>query len=351
MNLSVITYTIRSGGLEWMIKYLAHQTFQDFEWIVVDAFHEQRKEVLGDLSKDLGVHLIHLPEPDPGYKYLHYNIASNGNEALKHVTTPNIVIIDDWHVFPQNLLEEQMKYLEMGYAACPRWHHVAMKEPTGDEYTNGYNEFVASLEVTEIDQRSSKDAPRAFAHTQSIIKGCPASWWWPNASSVPSEYMIEKAQGYDERLNGGTGGTDNDIAMRMQLCGLKFLYLLYMDVYHINTSGLAVRQIPGLCETGHDRSPFTYNQYHKGDPNLVENESLITTVEDGIKFFKCKHCGVHGVIDSQDVINSNMRNRRIVPPTEAVGLPRGNLLEDRKKMIADGYTHITKCSICGSNNA
>jgi len=350
MELSVLTYTIRSGGLDWMARYLAMQTFpkEKFEWIVVDGFYEDRKEELGDLCRSLGIHLIHVPEPELPYTCLDYNIASNGNLALAHVTTPNIVIIDDWHIFPQNLLESHMKYLAMGYAAIPQWIHVEHVVPTGEEYQSGYEGFI-SREVTsrihEPDQRLR--ALRGIKKSQ-VVVDAPPSWWWPNATSVLSKHMIDLAQGYDERLNGGTGGTDNDIAWRMEALGLKCIFIPDLVVYHVDTTGLPRRPMKGLCQGPHDRNPFTYNQYHRGDPNLVENEQLRTFVEEGIKFLVCKECGACGVIDSQEVLKSNMRHRTLVPPSYAAGHPRARLLAARKEMRAKGYNHSTRCVICST---
>jgi len=346
INLSVVIYTVRAGGLNWMLRLLGNQTFPttNFELIVVDGFFEERKDSLGKLAKSLGIHLIHLPEPILSYRPMDYVIASNGNLALAHVTTDHVIIIDDWHFFPQNLLETHMKYLALGYAAIPQWHHVEFTEPTGLEYQTGYDDFVATnIRITERDSRASglQNLPPG-----KILVDVPSSWWWPNSTSVPAKYMIDLAQGYDERLNGGTGGTDNDIAWRMGEFGLKCIYIPDLVVYHIDTRSLPRRPYPGVCDGPHDRAPFVCNQYHHGDPNLVENEYLRAYVEDDVKFFVCKRCGVCGVLDSQDVLRSNIKNHRLVPPNFAAGHSRSDLLRVREEMRKNGYCHSSRCVLC-----
>jgi len=76
-------------------------------------------------------------------------------------------------------------------------------------------------------------------------------------SSDLSKYIIDLCGGYDERLNGGTGGTDIELAIRMKRAGLRFVYIPETIVYHIDTSGLIVRTMETVCPVGHDRTPFT----------------------------------------------------------------------------------------------
>lgn len=351
-EMSVITYTIREGGLSWMAKYLAGQTFKNFEWIVIDGFYNARHDELTKQCKDLGVHLIHLPEPKLPYKLTDYNIASNGNEALKHVTTPWIVIIDDWHIFPDNLLETHIPFLKKGFSSIPTWHHIKRIVPTGDEYSS-YPVFEKSVLTPLIYDRDSRftafveNYPRYMQLGHQCMIEASESWWWPNSTSVPTKFIIDECGGYDERLNGGTGGTDIELAIRMKRAGLRFIYIPETIVYHVDTSGLIVRTMDTVCPVGHDRTPFTNNQYHQGDPNLIETDTLKTVRDpDGIKYYTCKYCGGVGLVDSQEAINATYRSNHLVPPTTGGGIPRRSLLEERKKLFSNGYNHSTLCETC-----
>ena len=351
-KMSVITYTIREGGLDWMARYLSKQTFTEFEWIVVDGFYSKRHEHLTQLCKELNVHLIHLPEPVLPYKLTDYNIASNGNEALKHVTTEHIVIIDDWHIFPDNLLETHIPFLKKGFSSIPTWHHISKITPTGEEYDN-YPIFEKSVLTPLIYDKDSRfvqfveQYPRYMQLGHQSMIEASESWWWPNSTSVPSKYIIDLCGGYDERLNGGTGGTDIELAIRMKRAGLRFIYIPETVVYHIDTSSLVARTMDTICPVGHDRTPFTSNQYHQGDPNLIENDILKTVRDqDGVKYYECKHCGGVGLVDSQEVINSTYRSNHLIPPTIGGGISRRSLLEERKKLFSSGYDHSTLCEIC-----
>ena len=347
IELSVISYTVREKGLDWQAKFLSQQTFSKdkFEWIVVDGFYHERHDELTEQCRELGVHLIHLPPPELGYKVVGYDLASMGNAAFAHVTTPNIVIIDDHHIFPQNLLEVHAKYLKLGYASIPQWTHVDFFQPTGNEYEDGYDEFIKH----EVKPRLHEPDPRmrglAGIQPGQVVVDCSAAWWWPNSTGVPLKHVLD-CGGYDERLNGGTGGTDSDLAQRMLMAGVKYLYVPSLSVYHIDTSGLATRVIPDLCNDPHNRDPFACNQFHRGDPNLVENDHIRTFVEDGVKYFVCKTCGANGIIDSQDVLRSNAKSHQLIPPSFAAGYPRARLMKVRQELRDSGYTHETKCVTC-----
>jgi len=348
MDMSVITYTIREKGLNWQAKFLSQQTFDKdrFEWIVVDGLYKERHDELASQCRELGIHLIHLESPQLEYKIVGYDLAALGNWAFAHVTTPNIVIIDDHHIFPQNLLETHFHYLKIGYASIPQWTHVDYFEPTGNEYETGYDDFIRSDVIPRLHEPDPRMKGLSGIQPGHVVIDAPAAWWWPNSTAVPAKFVIELAQGYDLRLIGGTGGTDSDLAQRMALAGLKYVYVPDLNVYHIDTSGLKTRTIPGLCGGPHNREPFACNAYHRGDPNLIENEYLRTFVEDGVKYFVCKKCGANGIIDSQDVIRSNAVARRIVPPSFAGGYRRANLLQVRQSLLDAGYSHSTNCVRC-----
>ncbi len=304
-KVSVLLITIRFGGLDWQLRYLAQQTHSVDEFIVVDGCYESRHEEIMALARELGVNLIHLPEPELSYHAIP-NRCSNVNFAIAHARNPLCVFIDDWHVIPDNFIDTHVKLYNDGYAGVVRWVHTPFMS------LSSYDSFAQRLGEEEEDDRIlilNKDTDGDVRGN--IVLDIPVDWWWPNSTSAPLNFLLA-VNGFDEIFNGGTGGEDVDIATRMSHLGLHYAMDTRVTCYHVSHVGIHSRPaIKPMCGNDkHDRKPFTYNEYYKGDPNLVENDYMTTQVVDGIKAFRCKKCGLQGIIDSGEVLRQRQRQKR-----------------------------------------
>jgi len=363
-KVSVLLITIRHGGLDWQLRYLAQQTHPVDEFIVVDGFYDLRHEAMMTLAKELGLNLVHLREPELSY-HTSPNRCSNINFAIAHVRHPLCVFVDDWHVLPDNFIEAHVALYNAGYAGVVRWIHTPYME------LSDYNSFADRAEDC---RPNMADACHHFKHKQhfpfteergrawidlhvedsririlnkdlsgdvrgNIVTDIPADWWWPNSVSVPLKYLLA-VNGFDETFNGGGGCEDVDIATRMSYLGMRFAMDTRVTCYHVNHVDIPIRPtVKPMCSY-HHKVPFWHNQYHDGDPELVESERLLTWWADGIRVCKCKLCGWQGIIDSSELLKLKKEHKAIQAPLESLGIRRTNLRELRISLGLPPEGHI-----------
>jgi glycosyltransferase involved in cell wall biosynthesis len=61
-RISIVTITARPGFIGDAVRSLKKQTFQDFEWIIVDKLFWERREQVKEYMKDKGITYLHLPD-------------------------------------------------------------------------------------------------------------------------------------------------------------------------------------------------------------------------------------------------------------------------------------------------
>src|SRR5712671_7816501 len=60
-KISVCCITARPGGLDVLLTGLKHQTFRDFELVLVDAVYDRRVSLVQDAATDARVAVVHTP--------------------------------------------------------------------------------------------------------------------------------------------------------------------------------------------------------------------------------------------------------------------------------------------------
>lgn len=319
-KVSISICTARYGGLEWQLKLLSRQTFKDFEVIVSDGCYLDRENEIKVLATDLGLNLTYTHEVFP-FPSKHAR-SINENITISLATSPVLIFMDDYQVFPENYIEEHYKTCSRGFASICRWKKV--------KYIGDVDYSEVDLEITEEDPRYIEIQKR---ESQIHIREAPWDWWWPSSSAVPMSFL-RKANGYNEMYCGGTGGEDVDLSYRMWKLGLQYIYNPDVVIYHIEHGNydnplIPMRKTPhrgGLpkCSYIHNVLPFTKNEYHQaGDRNLVENEWLYTWFDHGYKLFQCKHCGEKGAIDGIQMLENTKKrcNEGIYVPPNSISFP------------------------------
>jgi len=356
VQVSVLEITVRWGGLEEQIKYLARQTHSISEFVVVDGWFDQRHAAVMSLASSLGLNLVHLREPQLSYN-TYPNRCSNINFAIAHARYPLCVFIDDWHVIPDDFIESHVKMYKAGFAGVVRWIHTPFMMPM--EY-NEFQDRVWNLPPPTMDEAIkhfkmkehlpfSEERGREWIALHSedtrihilqkdhlfvkgnIITNIHDDWWWPNSASAPLRALIS-VNGFSESFNGGTGGEDVDCATRMSRIGVKFALDTRVTVYHINHLSIPQRPVPQPLCSFHDRAPFTNNEYYQGDAALRETEQLRTWECEGIRVCQCKLCGWRGIVDSNELLALNRTILPILAPTESLGIKRTNIVELRREL-------------------
>lgn len=222
--------------------------------------------------------VLHKQQTFPKTTFM--NQAWARNELLTYLddTSRFVLFFDDWQRPSERLLEEHLKYLKLGYGVCGR---------KIDCDKDGFN--------CEDDKRN-----------RGILRVADYGMFWTANASAPCEH-IERVNGFDNRYNGGTGGEDYDLALRMSRLGLKFVYNPEAISYHHNHDHLSPQR------PSHDLSEFKYlpEYRHYGDWQRMDSEQYEFWWDGPVKYFRCRKCGAVGIVDSIQVYQYNLRHNVI----------------------------------------
>ena len=204
------------------------------------------------------------------------------NELLSYADCRYVIFFDDWQKPNSDILVEHLHYLKKGYAVCGRRLEC-------DKDGNNCNES----------RKLRNDKPRKCKYEQ---------FWTCNSSAKLDDIL--KVNGFDNRYNGGSGGEDYDIGMRISRLGVKTIYNPNAIAHHYNHSHLENVTKRNICTHYHDLSKYKHipKYGHLGDWNLMESEEYELWWEGPIKYFKCKDCGELGILDSMQVYYYNRDN-------------------------------------------
>ncbi len=245
---------------------------------VLTTKYEEKEYVLNN-----GIKIKYIKQktfPKTGYM----NQAWARNELLCYADSEFILFFDDWQAPDSNILIEHLKYLRQGYT-------VSGKRLECDK--NGNN-----------CRKDSRD-------TCGIRYNQPGFFYTCNASAKLLD--IKNVNGFDNYYCGGTGGEDFDIGIRIVRFGSKALYNSNAIAYHYNHDDIPKDPSPNqhvkMCDA-HYLSAYKNIPEHKhnGDWNLMISDELELWWEGPIKYYKCKKCGVIGILDSVQVFQHNTKN-------------------------------------------
>jgi len=226
--------------LEMTVNCLIKQTFQDFEFIIVDALHETR---------DFPFHLIpfpfkHVPVHENHRFWLdkkRWNVAGCLNTGLLHAEGELIVRIDDCSEFETTFLERIWEAYQNDLWLQAM--HIRFFKGRPAKYDNEYREkgYEAryALMVTEEERF---DVLNRIYGENGIIRDTRyetvkkaggtmiAPYQWMYGYSTFTLEAILKINGFDELFDGDKSLEDQDCGSRLDLSGYKNKFLL--DVSH-----------------------------------------------------------------------------------------------------------------------
>lgn len=205
------------------------------------------------------------------------------NELLSYADHKYILFFDDWQKPHHDILLEHLHYLKKGYAVCGR-----------------------RLECDK-DGNNCKESRKLRNEKP---KRCKYEQFWTCNSSAKLDDVLN-VNGFDNRYNGGSGGEDYDMGMRISRLGVKMIYNPNAIMYHYNHNHLTNARKE--CTIYHDLSAYKYipKYGHLGDWNLNKSKEYELWWEGPIKYFKCRHCGNIGILDSMQVYYHNRDNNII----------------------------------------
>lgn len=221
------------------------------------------------------------------------------NELLCYANSKYILFFDDWQRPHRDILTEHLRYLDKGHTVCGR-----------------------RLEC----DKNGNDCKECRKLRNEKPKKCKYEQFWTCNSSAKLDNIL-RVNGFDNRYNGGSAGEDYDIGMRISRLGTKMIYNPNAIAYHYNHSHLVgTKKVDTICQHSHNISAYKHiPEYgHLGDWNLMESKEYELWWEGPIKYFKCRHCGDVGILDSMQVYYHN-KNCNIVKVENGLEQVRENL--------------------------
>lgn len=219
------------------IQSLAKQTFRDFELVLVDALHEQRKT--HDFSK-LPFIVKHVPI-HPNHRFWldrkRWFVCAALNTGIIHAEGELLVRIDDCSEFNEQFLQRFWDGYRSGFfplAMHTRYRNGKQAYYDEEYRKNGYEfarERAEDQKVLEQFHERGKPVrdtrwPTVEARGGRMV-GFPQ--WFYGYSSVSLDAAL-KLNGFNELFDGLKGQEDQEFGMRLGLAGYRDMFLL--DVNH-----------------------------------------------------------------------------------------------------------------------
>jgi len=195
MKITVLTPTCRYyEHLAEQIEALNVQTLQDFEWIVVDDFHKERKGTFKELVKDK-FPLIHIP---PREIVPYSAIAMAFNTGLIYAQGELVYLMNDYVIPEPSCLERH-------------W-----------EIYHKYKKVMISGQIRGLhDYRESYTENQIEEGLYEVFRELCHGWWAGRNDSVSLEALLE-CNGFEEFLDGQHSMQDAELAERLLTYGVRF---------------------------------------------------------------------------------------------------------------------------------
>ena len=281
-------------------KSLSDQTFKDFEFILVDALHDQREPY--GFSK-LPFPVKHVPV-HPNHRFWldrkRWSVCGSLNTGIIHSEGELIVRIDDCSEFDPDFLQRFWDGYQSGY--FPLAMHIRYlggkparlnEEYRKEGYEAKHSESFEKGEKLKVLEKIYGDEGLVRDTRYKVVKArggrmiAPINWYY-GYSSASLEALL-KINGYDELFDGDKSLEDTDTGSRLTMAGYGDKFLL--DVEH-QVIEHEHKPIPESLVT-RDKKPIKCNyaiylvnqrkgRWRANSDNLME-EDLKFIVEESLK--------------------------------------------------------------------
>lgn len=243
-KISYVTITARDNfptvGLKnlhlWQptLDTLAKQTFQEFEYIIVDVYYEERKEYFKEHNQKLRIK--HVPAaPNVWYDKGVVQTCHQFNKGIIHADGDLLFFDADSSMLPPDLMANLWQHYQRGWFVSLGFGADLTFAPEISEYgnqpvaiapikTDWYNFGYRGL-VT-MDHRFIK----LFKEQNLVFAPIPPDWYY-GISTVSLEAAL-KVNGFNLALDGDPGLNDIEFGNRLAIAGYKNL-AMFRDSYVI----------------------------------------------------------------------------------------------------------------------
>jgi glycosyltransferase involved in cell wall biosynthesis len=211
-KITVITPTYRLLYKEKQIEALAAQSFQDFEWVVIDDDYENNKGFKTPFP------LIHIPVSKP---VPYFALAASFNDGLSRCSGKYVFFMNDY-VVPEKYCLERHWEIQERFGGCMLSGIDIATEGT-PAVINGEKVLLRDFRMTLFDTETFKST-RIDDDLREIGREGVQNWYAGHNDSCPLKSLIE-CNGFDEAFDGKWGGQDAEMGNRLMTLGLHY----YLD--------------------------------------------------------------------------------------------------------------------------
>ena len=211
-RLSVLTPTARAGGIDISWHGLSHQTFTDFEWVIVDEI-DRENDIL-EYCQDSRVKWLKSPPKKPG-KF--WNLDQSVNFAAKQCKGELLVNLQDYIWLPPDALEKFV----IAYDKISSFFGSSLAlSGVGHKYLlDGAKLSSLSGKISVYDNLDLGNLRWKLFHEDPRMKGnglhvCNPVEWEANFSALPISLMYDLG-GWDEDFDAGWGYDNVNLAERI----------------------------------------------------------------------------------------------------------------------------------------
>lgn len=249
VKLSVLVPTNRTGGLDILFDSLRHQTFKEFELILVDAIYERRRHVVAERIGEYPFRVVHLPPW--GNAFPRANYCRSLNVGLAHCRGDIVVYQCDYSWLHADCLAEHAAFhsrhpgsglmLDYRYCALPQVSPLFPKygpavigvthaaDPRAydriqDEAADAYAADLAAGRLDGTlwslfrDRPTGADVlalPLTLTHSKNACEAPQdPSFCSLKNESIPLKLLVD-ANGHDEEFDSSHGWQDSEICHRL----------------------------------------------------------------------------------------------------------------------------------------
>ena len=227
---SVLICTIRNEPrLSLTLDCLAHQTYQNFELVYIDALKDKRSESFIVELENFGVfHKVKHIKDSPITGALKPRLSAARNLGLLYCKGDVICIIGDNQFFQKTWIERHVKLVEQQYISVSPCYNIDksstfedLKDATIEHHEKPDRIFVKTKNEIYDAPRDCRviNLPDKYLFGDDILQASPG--WLHGVSVAVSLDRLLNINSFDENFDKGYGWEDNNLGLRLSRMGFK----------------------------------------------------------------------------------------------------------------------------------
>ena len=319
MKISICTVTARKGFAQIQAAQIAETILKQkypkdkLEWVLIDSEYEYRSKLLFDLSKELGLTIIHAPNVRNSIRFFR-DITRNRNKALSLATGDAVIFLDDYACIDEAFVQHHVDILSKNQISAGNMYRlpaILNNDKVNDpEQTvkgcHGSTFLLRSTYARCIDQ----DFRRRKNEFYSVIGDT-----YTGNLGIP-RIVFEQLNGFDPRMESAL--EDCDFGIRAHRGGYLSTFNPHAYTINMSTDGI---EYTTQFDHAHDLELFICNGNNNfaGDAKLEETDLMKINFHTGYRTATCKICGASGMIDPNELIALKASTKEFQVPRNLPG--------------------------------